>query len=105
MAATSVVAREICIRSGNQNICKSSPIRDCSCNQATFVDPFFQDPDPTEFPTPEALMDDLRRVFAVWERSQRTAGDLKKLLVLWKITQLVLLKEIDIDKPFIITAM
>jgi len=99
------MGREICIRSGNQNICKASPIRDCSCGGGKFSDPFYQDPEPDEFTSPGALIKELTRVLGVWEKTQRTTGDLEKLLVLWKISQLVLLKEIEIDKPFIITAL
>lgn len=101
-----IAGREVCIKTGSVTYCKSSPIKDCSCErQEDFEDPFYLKPEPETFDSPGMLLREVERVLGVWEKSQRRSGDVEKLLILWKITQLLMLKEVDSGEPFIITVL
>ena len=98
------VAKEVCIKNGGVTYCKASPIRNCSCERPReFVDPFYREPEPKEFENLDALLREFRRILDVWEGSQREERDGEKLLILWKISQLMLLKDVNVNLPIVIT--
>lgn len=95
--------REVCIKTGTVTYCKASPITDCSCEcDDKFEDPFYLEPEPT-IDNPGELIRQMNHVLGVWEKSQRSTGDLQKLDILWKISQLLMLKRVDGSQPLVIT--
>ena len=100
------MAREICIKTRDGVYCKSSPIKECSCRQKTFEDPYGEaDRDLEAFLTDtEALLTDLRAVLNKWKEFDKVDPDKRKLGVIAKIARLILLKQVKLHDAIVITA-
>jgi hypothetical protein len=98
------MAREICIKTSSGMYCKSSPIRDCSCDR----DPDFSDPFPelpVELGSPTSVLSDLETVIKRAAHGTDPDELAERFRVLATIARLVMLPDVRIKEPFLIMSM
>ena len=100
------MAREICIKTSTGTYCTSSPIRDCSCREKRFNDPFPELPE--RITDVESFVNDLRAVLLA-AAAEEVAKDPEELAECFRVVaataRLVLLPEVKIRDPFLIMAL
>ena len=97
------MARDICIKGANgKQYCQASPIRDCSCEQKAFRDPF---PEPPTNIDRERFLKDLEQLFQSAVGSIDPAEWQERLRVILVAARLVLIPQVEILKPFVIMSM
>ena len=97
------MTRDICIRGANgKQYCQASPIRDCSCEQKAFKDPF---PEPPTEINQENFLRDLEQLFRAGVGAIDPSEWQERLRVILVAARLVLIPQVEIMKPFVIMSM
>ena len=94
------MARETCIKTATGTYCSASPIRNCSCEP--FESPLPDVPD--RVGSPGELKDDFKRVLKAWKALELPPSE-DKFRLIATITRLVLLPDVTIEGPVIITSI
>jgi hypothetical protein len=98
------MAREVCIKIKGSTHCTGSPIEDCSCERdGDFEDPFPEVP--VRLEDAKSLVRDLETVLATWEKLRENEGIADKFYAIAAITRLILLPQVSLAGPFVITSM